>query len=492
MPKLTIRCGDTTAETTFTATPLLGDVLAEAGFAVAQPCGGRGTCGKCAVLSLIGAVSPPNSAEQKAGTRLACQARLWGDCEAVLPVQAEWRAIQTGETGQALGHPMAGRYGAAVDLGTTTIVARVYDLATGETLGESAMLNPQTAVGADVMARISAALAWSLTKLQTQAQTAVLAAVAAACEKANIPGADALVVAGNTAMLYLLTGRSPDTLAVAPFQADHLFGEDTYLMDTPLYLPPCAGAFMGGDLTCAALSTELCEHTETRLLMDIGTNAELMLWHGGKLYATSASAGPVFEGGEISQGVGGVTGAIDKVWAENGTLGSHVLGGGKPIGICGSGIIDAVAALLRLGRIDKTGAADAEVLSIREGIRLTAKDIRAVQLAKGAIAAGVETLLDTAGIGPADVTRLELAGGFGSHLRVPSAVAIGLIPAALSGKAHAVGNASLAGAAALLLDTRLRTQAEQIAGMAQVIQLGGSETFEKRFLAAMDFPMGMG
>ena len=213
-----------------------------------------------------------------------------------------------------------------------------------------------------------------------------------------------------------------------------------------------------------------------------------MLWHKNKLYAASTAAGPAFEGGEISQGCGGITGAIDKVWVEGGRLGVRVIGGGTPVGVCGSGLIDAIAALLHIGRIDSSGAADAPTVALAGNINLTAGDVRAVQLAKAAIAAGIDTLLAVAGATPAQVLLLQLAGGFGSHLSVASAIAIGLIPAPLAGKAHAVGNASLAGATALLLDTRLRTKAEQIVNDATLVALGGDPRFEERFLADMDFP----
>ena len=490
MPKLTIRQGGYQTEIDFSGTPLLADTLV--GQAPAQPCGGRGTCGKCAVAALMGAVSLPNAFERRAGARLACQARLLGDCAVVLPEAACWTGMVTDASDIALGQPMPGRYGVAVDLGTTTLAARVFDLRSGHALGNGALVNPQTAVAADVMGRLSAALAGGLPRLNELALAAVAGVVSQACAEASVPGVDCMVVAGNTVMLYLLTGRDPRSLCIAPFEADFLFGGETHLAGIQTYLPPCSGAFMGADLTCAALATGLCNQPDTVLLMDIGTNGELMLWHDGRLYAASTAAGPAFEGGEISRGCGGVRGAIDKVWLENGALGARVIGGGAAVGICGSGLIDAVAALLALGRVDATGAAEAPTFALRDGVCLTAVDIRAVQLAKAAIAAGVDTLLQVAGVSPAGVKRLELAGGFGSRLNVTSAAAIGLIPAALVGKARAVGNASLAGASALLLDKRLRAKAEAIAHSAQIVQLGGDAGFERRFLAAMAFPWAEG
>ena len=490
MPTLTIRRGDETAEYRFQGTVTLSQALAEAGFAMAQPCGGRGTCFKCSVLALTGDVSAPSHAETKAGARLACQARLFGDCAVTLPATNAWVAIETDGGPVQLGEPMAGRFGAAVDLGTTTLVARVYSLSTGQLLAQRAGVNPQTAIAADVMSRISAALGGELARLTSMVRDAIAHVLAEACADAGIDAVDSLCVAGNTVMLYLLTARSPRSLACAPFEADWLFGgeEAQPLAGARLYLPPCAGAFMGADLTCAALSTGLCDQPETVLLADIGTNGELMLWHRGTLYAASTAAGPAFEGGEISQGCGGIAGAIDKVWVEQGRMGAHVIGGGQAKGICGSGLLDAVAALLTLGHIDETGAADAASYALSDGVMLTAGDIRAVQLAKAAISAGIDTLLAVAGATPAGVKWLYLAGGFGNRLSVASAVAIGLLPAAFAGKARAVGNASLTGASALLLDMRLRQKALQIAASAKIVPLGGDPGFEQRFLAAMAFP----
>lgn len=492
MPKLTVQRGDTRASLDFSGTPLLADVLAAGGFAMLKPCGGRGTCAKCAVTSLTGAVSQPSEAELRAGARLGCQAGLLGDCAVVLPPENLFTAIETTAEIAALGQPMAGHYGAAVDLGTTTIVAKVFDLQTGQALGQRALLNPQTAVAADVMGRISQALDGGLFALRDQAQNAVLGAVAGACAEAGVPMAQAVTVAGNTTMLMLLTGRDPHSLAVAPFQADCLFGLQTELGGVTAYLPRCASAFVGADLTCAALATGLCDQPETRLLMDIGTNGELLLWHRGVLYAASTAAGPAFEGGEISQGCGGIDGAIDKVWVEGAGLGARVIGGGEAVGVCGSGLIDAVAVLLQLGQVDASGALDTARIPLRDTVSLTAGDVRAVQLAKAAIAAGVETLLAAAGATPFEVKRVELAGGFGSHLSVQSAAAIGLIPAVLASKARPVGNAALAGAIALLLDTRLRAKADKLANEAVLVPLGGDPGFEARFIAAMNFPNAQG
>ena len=249
-----------------------------------HPCGGRGTCGKCAVR-LEGAVSQPNEAEQQAGTRLSCQAVILGDANVILQ-QEVLAQIQTHSAVDAqLGVPMAGNIGAAVDIGTTTIALKRYDLRTGMLLGESAMENPQVQVAADVMGRIGAAMDGQLVVLQKQ----VLDAISRLLVQAGGP-VDAMVVTGNTTMLYLLTGKDPTCLSCVPFEADTLFDTETRILETRTYLPPCMNAFVGADITCAVLASEMCEK-ETALLCDVGTNGEIALWKDGILYVTSTAAG---------------------------------------------------------------------------------------------------------------------------------------------------------------------------------------------------------
>jgi ferredoxin len=479
---------NTRTEYRFTGTPTLAQALAAAGFALPLPCGGRGTCGNCAVLALTGEASPPNGAETRFGARLACQAKLTGDCDVTLPPEQRWAAIETA----AAAPERAARCPGATARRSTWAPPRWSRASTTCKPARRSVKAPAQPADRRGRGRDGAHLGRAGGRGAAAGSdgegSAGRGRGGGLRHRRGVPGADAWTVGGNTTMLYLLTGRNPRPLAGAPFEPDTRFGVETELCGANVYLPPCAGAFMGADLTCAALATGLCDQSETTLLMDIGTNGELMLWHDGRLYAASASAGPAFEGGEISQGLGGVAGAIDKVWVENGGLGSRVIGGGEARGLCGSGLIDAVAALLRLGRIDETGASDASAFTLRDGVRLTAADVRAVQLAKAAVAAAAETLFAEAGITASQVHRLWLAGGFGSRLNVASAAAVGLIPAALAGRASAVGNAALAGAAALLMDVGLREKAERIASGARVVPLGGDEGFEQRFLAAMNFP----
>ena len=483
MAKLKIWQNGQCTEVSFEGTPVLDEVLKDAGVQTPHPCGGRGSCGKCAVV-LSGAVSAPNAAEEKAGTRLSCQAVLLGDAEVVLPESAGDSQIET-ETGEQPAElfPMAGDYGAAVDIGTTTIAVKVYDLKTGVCIGTAAELNPQGAVAADVMGRIEAAMKGDLALMQTQVNEAIDRLLKKACGGIT---PDAMVVTGNTTMLSLLTGKDPTCLSRAPFIADTLFETETEICNIPTYLPACMNAFVGADITCAVLASDMCAKEETALLCDIGTNGEMALWKDGKLYVTSTAAGPAFEGAGISCGCGSVRGAIDKVWLENGELCVHTLGDAPAVGVCGSGLLDAVAAGLETEAIEETGAMDDD-LELANGVALEPRDIRAVQLAKAAIAAGMQTMLEEANVPVEEVQTLYIAGGFGSHLRVESAVAIGLLPEELADCTCVLGNAALSGAARALLNQNERQLLSEIAANSSHVNLGGNPRFNENYVDNMFF-----
>lgn len=457
--------------------------------AVPRPCGGRGVCGKCAV-ELSGQVSAPNAAERRAGRRLSCQALLMGDALAVLPDDGgmEQIALFSDAAARAV-KPTAGRLGAAVDIGTTTLACKLYDLRDGTCLSEAGRRNPQTAVAADVMGRVGHAMDGGLDTLRRQAGEAVGGMLRESCARAGVSfeALDALVVTGNTTMLYLLTGRDPRALSHAPFLADHLFDEETELFGRRTYLPPCMHAFVGADISCAVLAAGQCDGDGISLLTDIGTNGEIALWKDGVLRVASTAAGPAFEGAGISCGCGSVRGAIDRVWLEGKEVRAHTIGEASAVGVCGSGLIDAIAAFLRRGDIEETGATEEERLALRDGVALMPKDIRAVQLAKAAIAAGMETLMRSAQTAPEEIGTLYIAGGFGSHLNVDSAATIGLIPDALAGSVRILGNAALAGAARLLLDTDAIARIRAICARATFVNLGGDPLFNELYVDHMFF-----
>lgn len=500
MPTLTICRGHFRQSVAFEAPAPLAPLLEQAGQGLMRPCGGRGLCGKCAVVAQ-GAVSPPNAAEKRCGTRLACQLTLLGDASVTLPEAVPMAQIAMGRFGAlAPVSPMPGRLGAAVDVGTTTLAVRLYDLHTGCCLGSTAMRNPQLSTAADVIGRIDAAMHGAAQQLKAAVEEALQALLAAlpagggAPEGSSAPAAPlpeafsvppSLVITGNTTMLYLLTGRDPAPLSRAPFEADCLFGQEHTFCGSTAYLPPCLHAFVGADTACALLACGMAEGSETVLLVDIGTNGEMVLRHRGQLYAASAAAGPAFEGAGISCGVGSVPGAIDRVWTQDGRLCIHTIGDKPPVGICGSGLVDAVAALLRLGLVDETGAMEADACPLAGHVVLTRQDIRAVQLAKAAIAAGVQALLHAAGVDCGQVSRVYVAGGFGSRLQPENAAAIGLLPQALAARTQPVDNAALDGAAMLLLDTSLRETARRLAAGARHVRLDGNPFFAARYVEEM-------
>ena len=491
MHKLTVWQDGKSREVLFSGVPLLSRILDEQGFSLPHPCGGRGRCGKCGV-ALKGEVSPPSEAEVQAGGRLSCQAILLGDCEASLPQIRKMEQIQLdGQDIPLTLRPMPGRFGAAVDIGTTTLGLKVFDLRAGLLAGSAAALNPQAAIAADVMGRIGAAMDGGLARLQKMILNALSGLLHDACRTAGINETEVenLVIAGNTAMLYLLTGQGTAPLSRAPFTADRLFDEWVTLLKREAYLPPCMHAFVGADISCAVLASCMCSKDETALLIDAGTNGEIALWKDGALLVCSTAAGPAFEGAGIHMGCGSIAGAVDSVTiGQDGTLSVHTIGGASAVGICGSGLIDALACLIKQGRVDETGAVEEEKLFLTPSVYLIPKDIRSTQLAKAAIAAGIKALLQFAGVVVSQVETLYLAGGFGSRLDVKNAAAIGLIPFELAGRVRVIGNAALTGAGMLLLDTENLKEIRRIARLSRHIALGGNPVFNEAYMEEMLFP----
>ena len=486
MPILKLWQNSKCREISFSGTPVLAALLQQEGIYAPHPCGGRGFCGNCAICA-EGALSNLTEAEKQAGTRLSCQTVVLGDAEVWLREDAG--TVETAGNTPVLGAAMAGCYGAAVDIGTTTIALKLYDLTTGTLLAEEGIMNPQRSIAADVMGRVGAAMKGQLPALQDMVAEAVQGLLCNACIAAQITleQINSMVVTGNTTMLYLLTGQDPACLSAAPFQADCLFGREDILLEIPVYYPPCMNAFVGADITCAVLDSGMHRKEETSLLCDIGTNGEIALWKNGSLYVTSTAAGPAFEGAGISCGCSSIPGAIDQVWVNHGMICVHTIGEQPAVGLCGSGLVDAIAAFLETEDIDETGAVEEDTLPLTDSIALIPADVRAVQLAKGAIAAGIRTLLELAEISAEEIDRLYIAGGFGSHLNTESAAAIGLIPKQLKDRVVILGNSALSGAGRLLLDQKLIADAEKLAQNAIHVTLSGNSRFNQHFINAMLF-----
>jgi len=449
------------------------------------PCGGKGTCKGCPIL-IDGKMCE------------ACQTKVLADMQVELHADGNVQNIAEGDIAQTPPvNPMFEAYGIAVDIGTTTICAALLDRAgRGDTVTRK---NPQAAFGADVISRIEHALEGEAPALAASIRTALSEMISELCAKRGIDSGlvDALVVTGNTAMLYLLTGQNPKALSHAPFLADRLFGEFIgagewglpISQNARVYLPRCISAFVGGDISCAVLASGMCAEGATTLLVDIGTNGEIALWNGTSLICCSTAAGPALEGAGITHGSYGVSGAIDRVWQEAGAVKCATIGGKPAIGICGSGIVDAVAVMLETEIIEETGAfaGDADVLPLKDGVDITAADVRKVQLAKGSVRAGIETLLETEGLAHADIGTLYIAGGFGSFLNLDSAAKIGLIPAGMSERTKVIGNAAHTGAVMLLADENLIASTVQLVEGARTVSLDANPVFTDNYMEYMMF-----
>lgn len=382
------------------------------------------------------------------------------------------------------------KYGAAVDLGTTTVVLKLYS-AEGICVAEAADLNPQRVFSADVIGRISQALQGEGEKLKDIVTDCIFRLLSKACSPVGIHNTDVdrMVITGNTAMLYLLTGRNPVSISRFPFKADCLFGEETELFGIKTYLTPCVSAFVGGDTVSALLASGMLCKDETAILCDMGTNGEIALYKDGSLYVTSVAAGPAFEGGEISCGCAGTDGAVYRVWSEDGEIYSHTIGNMPAVGICGSGLIDAVSAFLQGGYIDTDGTVLRPPVIKAKGkdLCLNQEDIRALQLAKSAVASGVECMLARSQTHISEVKALYLCGGFGSKIDVESAVNIGLFPRKLKNKVRFMGNGALNGAEKMLFDDSYCDFAKELAAKAKTLFLGGSKDFNQSFIKNMRF-----
>lgn len=469
-----------------------------------KPCGGHGKCGKCRVKAK-GHISEPGEAERKLlsgeeisdGVRLACLTYALGDCEVELLADGGRLQIQTGgDLPEFELKPSFAKYAVAIDIGTTTLAARLYD-AKGKILAETSGLNPQAEWGADVISRIEAAMDGKSGLLAGSIRNALNGIIIDIAGIADIrpEQIDGVCVTGNTTMLHLLTDEPTDPLSRAPFEVKRFFGEELSAEaldfsclkpDTWVYLPPCISAFVGADITCAILATQLCAG-DTALLVDIGTNGEMALQHDGKLTVCSTAAGPAFEGVGISMGMRGASGAIDKVALSNGEFEAHIIGDRTPVGICGSGLIDAVACMLDAEVIDETGYLEDDEFVVCAPVSLTPKDIRMVQLAKSAICAGMRTLIESCKLRIADIPVLHIAGGFGNYLNRKSAARIGLLPTELAERARFIGNAALSGASMLMLNSEFKAEAENLARNALVLNLSANPVFSEHYTMGMLF-----
>jgi len=404
--------------------------------------------------------------------------------------------------------------GLAVDIGTTKIAAYLVDLASGRTIAAAGAMNPQIAYGEDVVARLMYA---GKGPDEAAAMQALLAdglnrLAADLCAEVGARPADIVdaVAVGNTAIHHLFLRLPVQQLAAAPYVPAVRAAVDVKAREVGLKLAPGAyvhllpniAGYVGADHVAMLLATGVADATDTVLAIDIGTNTEICLARRGRLTSLSCASGPAFEGAHISFGMRAAAGAIERVRIVDGRVECKTIGDAPPVGLCGSGILDAMAQLRLVGLLDRRGTlagpgvrmvegdpafviADAAATGNGRPIVVTQHDIRELQLAKGAIRCGIETLLQDAGIGPADLDRVIIAGAFGTYIEVESALTIGLLPPTPRERIVQVGNAAGTGARLALISQRQRERAGEIAGRVRYLELARAPRFMRNFAEAM-------
>lgn len=499
---------------------LLRDYLAKNQVEFSHPCGGNGRCGKCRVQFLDRAPEATEwdrrffTEQQLAeGWRLGCKTEVKGDCSIDLPESgegqidavADFSVTKDRSMGQA-GITEEPAYGIAIDIGTTTLAFALLDLHTGEQLKTYTGINHQRKYGADVLSRIQKANEGHEEEMTEAIRQDLKEGVEHL--SGDVPVTQ-IVIAGNTTMLHLLLGYSCEKLGRAPFIPEHLSPvRKRWQDDVIVTILPGISAFVGADIVSGIYALDMTEQKKPVLLLDLGTNGEMAVWTGEKLFVTSTAAGPAFEGGNLINGAASVPGAISKVTFDRGRLQVSTIGDATPIGVCGTGAISALAGLWQQGLIDENGILTDDyfydgyplwVQSQWNQIRLYQEDIRELQMAKGAIRAGMETLLQEAGVAVRDVERVYLAGGMGYALDAADAVTIGLLSESLMEKCEPVGNSSLGGCCRCLREQRaqestLESIPEQIlkswnmiTGAAR-IELANHPDFQEKYVQYLSFP----
>ena len=416
-------------------------------------------------------------------------------------------------------------YGLAVDIGTTTVVGYLFDLTDGRLLGVDSALNRQSVHGSDVVSRIEYALTApeGSSRLQEEACDTINRIIDKLCylHKISVDDIYSLLLVGNTAMNHLFWGISPRFLSRYPYNPLTVSPVCVAVKDIGLKMNgfgrifslPLVSGFMGSDTVGVVLSTGLHKSRIPRLAIDIGTNGEIVLTDGKTLVACSCAAGPAFEGAHIQCGMRGSSGAIDQVYLAGGGIRYHVIDEIPPKGICGSGLVDAVAVMLKAklirpngklrGKEEITNPAFARMLTREKysqivltgqnesdkgkKVVITQKDISELQLAKGAMRAGIKILMDQLGLVDKDIREVYLAGGFGNYVRPESAVAIGLLPVLKKAKITPVGNAAGSGAKMTLLSTKALREALKIAEQIKYVELANVQEFHQEFAKGVLF-----
>ncbi len=516
------------------------DALKREDIYVPAYCAGRGTCRKCRIQLLEGDLEV-TQADQKAfdaaslaqGVRLSCQARPKTECTILLCTEDEsdfdiltTGAISADKDGKAPGTGTnakdkeafagSGTYGVAIDIGTTTIAMELCELASGRTCAQDSRINHQRAYGADVISRIQASVDGNGKLLKMSICRDLLSGILELTKQAEISAGQIkrMVISANTTMCHLLMGYPCDSLGASPFTPVNIqtIYTDVYSVmeemlegsiftpdmakQTELVILPGISAFVGADIVAGLLVCDFAKSEDICMLIDLGTNGEMAIGNKFRRIATSTAAGPAFEGGNISCGTGSVKGAIYAVTLEDKAMAYKTIGNEAPVGICGTGVMDITAELIKHEIVDETGLLCDEYFetgvpvgkkSCGEPIVFTQKDVREIQLAKAAVRAGIEVLLKRFGTDCSSLKTIYLSGGFGFRLDVEKAIFVGLLPEGFGGKICIAGNSSLAGAKACLLHADCLKTAKVLAEETEEISLGNDADFNDYYMDAMCF-----
>jgi uncharacterized 2Fe-2S/4Fe-4S cluster protein (DUF4445 family) len=556
MPKLTILPFKKEVEIRSEETVM--QVLRRGGYEIEGPCNGQGICGKCRIRVENPADVPQTphrriskTEAREKGIRLACRLVPPDDITVHLPddFSVDARILEgehldgielkpaavvvskkdaywlqyAGQDSEVILQKWDAQFsakGLAIDIGTTTLVVTLFCLVTGKELSTASSINPQTKFGHDILSRIQkGSTEEGLAEVAGVVRKELNRLVQAACKKSNAVVDEILdvVIGGNTTMLTLVAAINPEPLGRLPFTVDIKAGASYAAKDFGLdvnpagrvYVPPIVHAFVGSDITAGVLACGCLEKKKPSLFVDIGTNGEMGINNDGRFIVASTAAGPAFEGMGVSCGIRAVPGAVEAAYFDGETIEIKTIDAQPARGICGSGIIDIMASLLKGGVVNPSGRIktpdqkeglqasvaeglvlidDQPVFNIADDVFFTQADIRQLQLAKGAIRTGIDMLMSEANVTAEDLADITLAGAFGYHLRPDSLATIGLIPDKLARKVRFAGNTSKTGCAMMLINASLREYLEKQVQSVEHLPLAEKISFQELFIENLNFP----
>lgn len=506
-------------------------VLLQEKIYVNNACNGKGTCGKCKVIVKRGELSPMTIEEQEKlseedkarGVRLACMVQVYGDCTVQTDADSKkMTVLASGYIPEFEKDVEKEGYGVAIDIGTTTIAMSLVSMKTGEIIAREASMNGQRTYGQDVLTRITYEMeseGEGIHKLQEAVVDSINQGIYSMCQETGISHEEIVdfSIAGNCTMIHMLLGVDARSIGVAPYKPAFLTAQEVKASElgilaskeAKVYCLAQVSGYIGGDILAGAYVCDLEHQKKSSLFIDIGTNGEMILAKDGKLFACSCAAGPALEGMNITCGMPALPGAIESVRVKNQEILIGCIEEEPPKGICGSGILEVVAALVEQEFVKRTGAfvkekkleegdwrreflveeegGTAFLLDKEHHIVVTQKDVRQVQLAKGAILSGFLSLTRQGEMKIEDLDEVIIAGQFGSHLSADALAGTGIIPMQVKDKVRYVGNTSKTGAYMALLSRKVRREMEELARKIEYFELAESEGYEQLFVESMRF-----